>query len=39
VCHTLIFEDYPRMEAEIENLSFLVAGKLPLDLMWKQQIL
>lgn len=39
VCHTLIFEDYPRMDQEIESLSFLVAGKLPLDLMWKQQIL
>ena len=41
VCHTLIFEDYPRnLEGEAaENLSFLVASTLPLDLLWKQQIL
>lgn len=41
VCHTLIFEDYPRnLEGETaENLSFLVASTLPLDLLWKQQIL
>jgi len=41
VCHTLIFEDYPRnLECEAaENLSFLVASTLPLDLLWKQQIL
>jgi Lon protease-like protein len=41
VCHTLIFEDYPRnIEGEAaEFLSFLVAGTLPLDLMCKQQIL
>jgi Lon protease-like protein len=41
VCHTLIFEDYPRnIEGEAaEFLSFVVAGTLPLDLMWKQQIL
>ena len=39
VCHTLIFEDYPRVQDESEGLSFAIAGKLPLDLMWKQQIL
>jgi len=39
VCHTLVFEDYPRPQPEVENLSFHVAGALPLDLMWKQQIL
>jgi Lon protease-like protein len=41
VCHTLIFEDYPRnIEGEApENLSFVVANTLPLDLLWKQQIL
>jgi Lon protease-like protein len=41
VCHTLVFDDYPRniaAEAE-ENLSFVVASTLPLDLMWKQQLL
>jgi Lon protease-like protein len=41
VCHTLIFEDYPRnVESEAaEFLSFVVASTLPLDLLWKQQIL
>ena len=41
VCHTLIFDDYPRnIECEeAENLSFVVASTLPLDLLWKQQIL
>jgi len=41
VCHTLIFEDYPRnIEGEAaEYLSFVVASTLPLDLMCKQQIL
>jgi Lon protease-like protein len=41
VCHTLIFDDYPRnIETEAaEHISFLVAATLPLDLMWKQQIL
>jgi Lon protease-like protein len=40
-CHTLIFEDYPKdLENGIpEQLSYLVAGRLPLDLLWKQQIL
>ena len=40
-CHTLIFEDYPKdLDGEIpQQLSYIVAGKLPLDLLWKQQIL
>jgi Lon protease-like protein len=41
VCHTLIFDDYPRnIERDAaEQMSFVVAATLPLDLMWKQQIL
>jgi len=41
VCHTLLFDDYPRnVEVETaEFLSFVVASTLPLDLLWKQQIL
>jgi len=41
VCHTLIFDDYPRnIESEAaEYLSFVVASTLPLDLLCKQQIL
>jgi Lon protease-like protein len=41
VCHTLIFEDYPRnIESEgTECFSFVVASTLPLDLLCKQQIL
>jgi hypothetical protein len=41
VCHTLIFEDYPRnlYGEAMEHLSFVVASTLPLDLMWKQQVL
>ena len=41
VCHTLLFDDYPRnLQNEApEYLSFVVASTLPLDLMWKQQIL
>jgi uncharacterized protein len=41
VCHTLIFDDYPRNIAgdATECPSFLVASTLPLDLMWKQQLL
>ena len=39
-CHTLIFGDYPKDAADDPaTLSFRVAGKLPLDLLWKQQIL
>lgn len=41
VCHTLVFGDYPRnfQIEEHEGLSYLVAATLPMDLLWKQQIL
>ena len=41
VCHTLIFDDYPKnLEPDPEDgLSYLVASALPMDLLWKQQIL
>ena len=41
VCHTLIFDDYPKnLEgAAPEALAHLVAATLPMDLLWKQQIL
>jgi Lon protease-like protein len=40
-CHTLIFDDYPKNmgDSTRENLSYIVAGTLPMDLLWKQQIL
>lgn len=40
-CHTLIFDDYPKNTGDStrENLSYIVAGTLPMDLLWKQQIL
>ncbi len=40
-CHTLIFDDYPKnLEgASAEGFSYLVAATLPMDLLWKQQIL
>lgn len=40
-CHTLVFEDYPKnLEgAPIEELSYRIASTLPMDLLWKQQIL
>ena len=40
-CHTLIFEDYPKNvdREQSAQLSFLVAGTLPMDLLWKQRIL
>jgi Lon protease-like protein len=40
-CHTLIYDDYPKnlQDASPEELSYLVAGTLPMDLLWKQQIL
>ena len=40
-CHTLVFGDYPRAAEghEPESLSYHVAGTLPLDLLWKQQML
>jgi len=40
-CHTLIYDDYPKnLERTLpEELSYLVAGTLPMELLWKQQIL
>jgi len=40
-CHTLLFGDYPKgiEDDETGNFSYRVAGTLPLDLMWKQQVL
>jgi Lon protease-like protein len=40
-CHTLIYDDYPKnLQAEPpDELSYLIAGTLPMDLLWKQQIL
>jgi len=40
-CHTLLFGDYPKnvREGEDDPLSYQVAGTLPLDLLWKQQVL
>jgi len=40
-CHTLVFEDYPKNtdSEQSSQLSFVVAGTLPMDLLWKQQIL
>lgn len=41
VCHTLIYEDYPKnIKTEpSENLSYVIAATLPMDLLWKQQVL
>jgi ATP-dependent Lon protease len=41
VCHTLVYEDCPKnLEDELSvELSYLIASTLPLDLLWKQQIL
>jgi Lon protease-like protein len=40
-CHTMIFNDYPKNLEGVppEELSYLVAASLPMDLLWKQQIL
>jgi Lon protease-like protein len=40
-CHTLIFEDYPKNTGSDQSaqLSFVIAGTLPMDLLLKQQIL
>lgn len=40
-CHTLVFHDYPKNidEARPECLSFIIAGTLPMELLWRQQIL
>lgn len=41
VCHTIVYGDYPRnvQALESEELSYAIAGTLPMDLMWKQQVL
>ncbi len=40
-CHTLIYGDYPRDlgPGSEEEISYVVAAKLPMDLLWKQRIL
>jgi Lon protease-like protein len=40
-CHTIVFGDYPRnvQGLEPDELSYAIAGTLPMDLMWKQQVL
>jgi ATP-dependent Lon protease len=40
-CHTLIFDDYPKHLdcASADGLSYVVAATLPMELLWKQQIL
>jgi Lon protease-like protein len=40
-CHTLVFEDYPKNTDTDQSaqISFVIAGSLPMDLLWKQQIL
>ena len=40
-CHTLIYDDYPKnLEgASPDALSYLVSATLPMELLWKQQIL
>jgi Lon protease-like protein len=40
-CHTLVFEDYPKNadNEQSSQLSFVIAGTLPMDLLLKQQIL
>ena len=40
-CHTLIFEDYPKNADRdpVAQISFIIAGTLPMDMLWKQQIL
>jgi Lon protease-like protein len=41
VCHTIVYGDYPRnlQTLDPELLSYAIAGTLPMDLMWKQQVL
>jgi ATP-dependent Lon protease len=41
VCHTIVYGDYPRgIQGNVpENFSYIVAGTLPMDVMWKQQVL
>jgi Lon protease-like protein len=41
VCHTIVYGDYPKnvQGAGPQALSYVVAGTLPMDLMWKQKVL
>jgi ATP-dependent Lon protease len=41
VCHTIVYGDYPRniQGLERDELSYAIAATLPMDLMWKQQVL
>jgi ATP-dependent Lon protease len=41
VCHTIVYGDYPRgIQGNVpENFSYIVAGTLPMDVLWKQQVL
>ena len=40
-CHTLIFDDYPRDpdESAEDKISYRIASRLPMDLLWKQRVL
>jgi Lon protease-like protein len=40
-CHTLIFDDYPRdpSESAEDKISYRIASRLPMDLLWKQRVL
>jgi ATP-dependent Lon protease len=40
-CHTLIFDDYPRNLDGLsqDEISYRIAAKLPMDLLWKQRVL
>ena len=40
-CHTLIFDDYPRdpVESAEDKISYRIASRLPMDLLWKQRVL
>jgi ATP-dependent Lon protease len=40
-CYALVFEDYPRLPKDDHamEISYRVADSLPLDLLWKQQVL
>ena len=40
MCHTLVFGDYPKKDLSAScEFSHVVASTLPIDLMWKQQLL
>jgi len=41
ICHTLIFDDCPRdlCAAPDQDISYIVAARLPMELLWKQRIL